>query len=152
MVAFVGDHGVSRCDDPGPLPGEGWALSAVQGKRGSHGSGQIRNDFAFNVTPAREWLTSLASEGRDHAEPLAAYEDELEFLLACEGPSETDLERIGHLLAAINTILPESIGDCITKLRMLAHSSIGIAVGDREDDVHSIEQVIGFLAQGWFIG
>jgi hypothetical protein len=108
--------------------------------------------MVFNVTPAREWLTSLASEGRDHAEPLAAYEDELEFLLACEGPSETDLERIGHLLAAINTILPESIGDCITKLRMLAHSSIGIAVGDREDDVHSIEQVIGFLAQGWFIG
>jgi hypothetical protein len=27
----------ARCDDPGPLPGVGWALSAVQGKRGGKG-------------------------------------------------------------------------------------------------------------------
>jgi hypothetical protein len=37
LVAFNGSEWRARCDDPGPLPGDGWALSAKQGKRGDKG-------------------------------------------------------------------------------------------------------------------
>jgi hypothetical protein len=37
LVCFDGCEWRARCDDPGPLPGAGWALSAVQGKRGGKG-------------------------------------------------------------------------------------------------------------------
>jgi hypothetical protein len=37
LVAHDGGEWRARKDDPGPLPGSGWALSAVQGKRGAKG-------------------------------------------------------------------------------------------------------------------
>jgi hypothetical protein len=37
LVAADGGEWRARYDDPGPLPGEGWALSAVQGRRGNIG-------------------------------------------------------------------------------------------------------------------
>jgi hypothetical protein len=37
LVCHDGCEWRARCDDPGPLPGVGWALSAVQGKRGGKG-------------------------------------------------------------------------------------------------------------------
>jgi integrin beta 3 len=37
LVAHDGGEWRARKDDPGPLPGAGWALSAVQGKRGAKG-------------------------------------------------------------------------------------------------------------------
>jgi integrin beta 3 len=38
LVAHDGGEWRARKDDPGPLPGAGWALSAVQGKQGKPGS------------------------------------------------------------------------------------------------------------------
>ena len=37
LVCHDGCEWRARRDDPGPLPGDGWALSAVQGKRGGRG-------------------------------------------------------------------------------------------------------------------
>jgi hypothetical protein len=37
LVAHSNAEWRARFDDPGPLPGEGWALSAAQGKRGERG-------------------------------------------------------------------------------------------------------------------
>ena len=37
LVAHDGGEWRARKDDPGPLPGPGWALSAVQGKAGKRG-------------------------------------------------------------------------------------------------------------------
>lgn len=37
LVAADGGEWRARYDDPGPLPGDGWALSAVQGRRGNIG-------------------------------------------------------------------------------------------------------------------
>ena len=37
LVAHDGGEWRAKRDDPGPLPGPGWALSAVQGKRGAKG-------------------------------------------------------------------------------------------------------------------
>jgi integrin beta 3 len=38
LVAHDGGEWRARKDDPGPLPGSGWALSAVQGKQGKPGA------------------------------------------------------------------------------------------------------------------
>lgn len=37
LVTFDGHEWRAKHDDPGPLPGDGWALSAMRGKRGSAG-------------------------------------------------------------------------------------------------------------------
>jgi hypothetical protein len=65
----------ARCDDPGPLPGVGWALSAVQGKRGGkgeHGERGLRGEKGDAGEPAAticDWVvedyraTPLLSDG-----------------------------------------------------------------------------------------
>lgn len=37
LVAHDGCEWRARCDDPGPLPGAGWALAAMRGSQGSRG-------------------------------------------------------------------------------------------------------------------
>lgn len=37
VVSFNGSEWRAKCDDPGPLPGDGWMVSAMRGKRGEKG-------------------------------------------------------------------------------------------------------------------
>jgi hypothetical protein len=55
--------------------------------------------------------------------------------------------RIGQLFEIINATEPTTLAGCAAKLRFLADPEIGMAVGDREDDVPSMRQVLAFIEQ-----
>ena len=44
VVSFNGCEWRAKVDDPGPLPGDGWMLSAARGKRGDRGEGRPGKD------------------------------------------------------------------------------------------------------------
>lgn len=52
LVAHDGGEWRARTDNPGPLPGPGWALSAVQGKRGKTGEQGPRGEAGPRIA---EW-------------------------------------------------------------------------------------------------
>jgi hypothetical protein len=62
LVCHDGCEWRARCDGPGPLPGVGWALSAVQGKRGGkgeHGERGLRGEKGDAGEPAAticDWI------------------------------------------------------------------------------------------------
>jgi hypothetical protein len=51
-VAFDGSEWVARRDDPGPLPGEGWMLSAKIGRKGDPGPRGPRGEPGAGITDA----------------------------------------------------------------------------------------------------
>jgi hypothetical protein len=53
--------------------------------------------------------------------------------------------RWGDVIGAINTTEPDSIGDCVVKLRSLLDRGLGMSVGDRPDDRVALRQVAEFL-------
>jgi hypothetical protein len=62
-----------------------------------------------------------------------------------ESGDDDEEPRLGELTAAINTRAPQSLGDCLVKLKLLADPGIGIEAGDRKDDMISLRQVVAFL-------
>jgi hypothetical protein len=62
-----------------------------------------------------------------------------------ESGNDDEEERLGELIEAINTRAPQSLGDCLVKLKLLADPDIGMEAGDREDDLLSLRQVVAFL-------
>jgi hypothetical protein len=79
---------------------------------------------------------------------LTALAAELSEIVARLEESDDDDEeppRLGELIAAINTRAPQSLGDCLVKLKLLADPGLGIEAGDREDDMISLRQVVAFL-------
>lgn len=67
LVAFGGSEWRARRDDPGPLPGDGWALSAGQGSRGQKGErgdpGKPGADLAGWVIDGYR-VTPIMTDGR----------------------------------------------------------------------------------------
>lgn len=67
LVAFGGSEWRARRDDPGPLPGDGWALSAGQGSRGQKGErgdpGKPGADLAGWVLDGYR-VTPIMTDGR----------------------------------------------------------------------------------------
>lgn len=53
--------------------------------------------------------------------------------------------RIGDLFGIINATAPASLHDCAVKLRFLADPEVGIVVGERDDDVTALRQVLAFV-------
>jgi hypothetical protein len=66
-----------------------------------------------------------------------------------DDPSDDEGERLSaeqsRLMEFINNAQPASLLGCIIKLRVLADPIIGMEVGDRDDDVVSVRQVLAFL-------
>jgi hypothetical protein len=54
LVTFRNAEWRARRDDPGPLPGEGWAISAQEGKRGERGRIGERGERGFPGPPGRD--------------------------------------------------------------------------------------------------
>jgi hypothetical protein len=96
--------------------------------------------------------------GSPHAEevvmlPLAQLDHEFNDQLSRFELADRDDElaaaiarRLGDLMGEIAATPPASVADCVVKLRRLADPELGIDAGDRDDDVSSLRQVIGFLA------
>lgn len=61
VVSFNGSEWRAKMDEPGPIPGDGWMLSASRGKRGDRGErGEVGKDGA---------------QGKDGSSVVAAYVD-----------------------------------------------------------------------------
>lgn len=87
VVSFNGSEWRAKHDDPGPLPGEGWMLSAQRGKRGDRGE----------RGPA-----GVGKDGKDGANPIALKFDaeKMQFIMALDDGNilEADFEPVARAI------------------------------------------------------
>ncbi|HZK89969.1 MAG TPA: hypothetical protein VFC56_07485 [Stellaceae bacterium] len=79
-------------------------------------------------------IRRLLDEGRDIEE--------------ADAPLALRWKRIGECMEVMNSTKPTTLAGCAAKLRFLTDEEIGMEVGDREDDVPSLRQVLAFLERG----
>lgn len=87
VVSFNGSEWRAKQDDPGPLPGDGWMLSAQRGKRGSAGE---RGERGIE-----------GKSGKDGAQPIALKfdDDEGKFVMILDSGEQLDADMVPILKA-----------------------------------------------------